>query len=75
MIYTFRLCKDRQKKLNRTDLGKCTHQCHETRGNNSTRALSTKIVFFMCKKIDKTNVYYCFLVFRAFGEYSSLDLF
>ena len=28
----------------RTDLGKRTHQCDEAQGNNSTRALSTKIV-------------------------------
>ena len=35
-----------------TDLGKCTHQCHETQGNNSTEVLSTKIVFFGCKNID-----------------------
>ena len=26
---------------NETDLGKCTHQCNETQGNNSTQALST----------------------------------
>ena len=26
---------------NRTDLGKCTHQCDEKQGNNSTQALST----------------------------------
>ena len=37
----------------RTDLGKRTHQCDEAQGNNSTRALSTKTVFFWCKKIDK----------------------
>ena len=37
---------------NRTHLGKCTHQYDETQGNNDTRALSTKFVFFGCKKID-----------------------
>ena len=31
---------------------KCTHQYDEKQGNNNTRALSTKIVFFTCKKID-----------------------
>ena len=31
---------------NRRDLGKCTHQCDETQGNNSVQALSTKNVFF-----------------------------
>ena len=39
--------------LNRTDVRKCTHQCDETQENNSTRALSTKIVFFECQKRDK----------------------
>ena len=37
---------------NRTDLGKCAHQYDKKQANNSTRALSTKIVFFGCKKID-----------------------
>ena len=36
---------------NRTDLGKCTHQCDETQENDSTRTLSTEIVFFGCKTI------------------------
>ena len=39
-------------------LGKCTHQCDETQGNNRTQsqALSTKVVFFGCKKIgNKTK--------------------
>ena len=37
-------------------LGKCTHQCDETQGNNSARALSTKTVMsFGCKKIDIDN--------------------
>ena len=36
----------------RTDLGKCTHQCNEAQGNNSTQTLSTEIVFFGCKKMD-----------------------
>ena len=34
---------------------KCTHQCDETQGNNSTQALSTKIVFFACKKITENK--------------------
>ena len=38
-----------------TNLGMCTHQCDETQGNSSARALSTKIVFFGCKKIDNNN--------------------
>ena len=38
---------------NRTGLGKCTHQCDETQGSNSTQALSTKSVFFGCKKRDR----------------------
>ena len=37
---------------NRTDLGKRTHQYEEKQGDNDTRALSTEIVFFGCKKID-----------------------
>ena len=37
---------------NTTDAGKCTHQYDETQGNTSTQALSTKIVFFECKKRD-----------------------
>ena len=37
----------------RTDLAKCTHQCDETQENNSTRELSTKIVFLGSKKIDR----------------------
>ena len=41
-----------QRVENRTDLGKCTHQCDGKQGNNSTQALSTKIVFFGCKKRD-----------------------
>ena len=36
----------------RTDLDQCTHQCDGTQRNNNTQALSTKIVFFKCKKID-----------------------
>ena len=36
----------------RTDPGKCTHQCDETQGHKSTQVLSTKIVFFGCKKRD-----------------------
>ena len=32
---------------------KYTHQCDETQGNNSAQALSTKIVFFGCKKIER----------------------
>ena len=36
----------------RTHLGQGTHQCDETQRNNNTQALSTKIVFFKCKKID-----------------------
>ena len=40
----------------RTDLGKRTHQCDETQGNNSTQALSTKIVYFGCKKIDNKSL-------------------
>ena len=40
-------------KINKTDLGKCTHQCDETQGiNNSAQALSMKRFFFRCKKID-----------------------
>ena len=35
----------------RTDLVNGTHQRDETQGNNSTQALSTKVVFFRCKKI------------------------
>ena len=35
----------------RTDLRKCD----ETQGNNNTRALSTKIVFFGSKKIEKNR--------------------
>ena len=31
------------KKTKKLNLGKCTHQCDETQGNNSTRALSTKL--------------------------------
>ena len=38
--------------INRTDLGKCTHQCDETQRNNSIQALSTKIVLSGCKKWD-----------------------
>ena len=38
--------------MDRTDVEKCTHQCDETQGINSTRALSAKIVFFGFKKID-----------------------
>ena len=34
----------------RTDLGKCTRQYDETQGNKNTQALSTKTVFFGCKK-------------------------
>ena len=30
------------KGKSRTDVGKCTHQCEETQGNNSAQALSTK---------------------------------
>ena len=30
-----------------------THQCDETQGNNSAQALSTKMVFFGCKKRDR----------------------
>ena len=37
----------------RTDLEKFTHQCDETQGNSSTQALSTKVVFFGCKKKDR----------------------
>ena len=37
----------------RTGVGKRTHQCDETQGNNGTQALSTKIVFFGCKKRDR----------------------
>ena len=37
---------------NRRDLWKCTHQCDETQGNNSAQAISTKMVFFGCRKID-----------------------
>ena len=33
-----------------TDLGKWTHQCNETQGNNSAPVLWTKMVFFRCKK-------------------------
>ena len=36
----------------RTDLGKCTHQCNEAQENYSTQTLSTKMIFFGCKKID-----------------------
>ena len=39
--------------LRRTDLGKCTHQCDKTQGNNSAQSLSTTTVFSGCKKIDK----------------------
>ena len=35
------------------DLGKCTHQCDETQGNNSAQELSTKIVFVGRKKRDR----------------------
>ena len=35
---------------NRTDLGKCTHHCDKTQGNNSTRALSTIFFFFLHPK-------------------------
>ena len=38
-----RLKKKRKKR--RTDLEKCTRQCYETQGNNSTRALSAKMIF------------------------------
>ena len=37
----------------RTGLGKCIHQWDETPGYNSTQALSTKMVFFGCKKRDR----------------------
>ena len=43
----------------RTDIGKCTHQCDETQGNNSTRyeRFRTKIVFFGYKKIDNKTFF------------------
>ena len=37
---------------NTTDVGKCTHQYDEKQGNN-TWTLSTKVVFFRRKKIDR----------------------
>ena len=37
-------------------IGKCAHQCDKTQGNNSTQALSTKIVFFGCNKIDRQEI-------------------
>ena len=40
-------------KQHRRDLGKCTHLCDKTQGNNSTPALLTKVVFFGCKKKKK----------------------
>ena len=30
-----------------------THQCNEIQGNNSAQTLSTKNVFFWCKKIER----------------------
>ena len=41
------------KDNDRTDPGKCTHQCDETRGNNSTWALLINTVLFGCTKRDK----------------------
>ena len=45
---------------NRRDLGKCTHQCDETQGNNSVQAISTKKcllqLFLVCPLL-------CFLLF------------
>ena len=60
--------------------GSCSCQ---TQGNNSTQALSTKIVFFGRQKrnrektiiLSKALVFHCFLVFGRIGEYISLDLF
>jgi len=43
----------RLKTFKRTALGKCTHQCDETQENNSIQALSTEIVCFGRKKIDR----------------------
>ena len=40
-------------EADRTDLGKCTHQCDKTQGNNRTQVLLTKIVFFGCKIDNK----------------------
>ena len=40
-------------KTGRTELGKCIHLYDETEGNKETQALSTKIVFVRCKKIDR----------------------
>ena len=48
---------------NRTDVGKCSHQWgkrkKKIKGSNSTRAISTKIVSFGCKKIDNTSAPSC----------------
>ena len=40
---------------NRTDLGKCTHQCDEVQAYNSTQAFSTKTVFFGYKERQTTK--------------------
>ena len=32
------------------------HRCDETEGNSNTRALSTKRVFFGCKKVERIKV-------------------
>ena len=45
----------KEKWCNRTGLGKCTHQCDETQGNNSAQVLSTKVIFFGCKKTDNNR--------------------
>ena len=53
-IFQLLLHRDGNIQINKTDLGKCTHQCNETHGiNNSAQALLRKIVFFRCKKIDR----------------------
>ena len=44
---------NKKKNLNKENVGKCTHQRDETQENNSTQALSTKIVFFGCKKRER----------------------
>ena len=60
--------------FDKTDLGKRTHQCDETQGNNSTRKLSTKAPEEdnFCRNRSCTIVSLCF---RRIDENVSLDLF
>ena len=64
------------KQWSRTDLGKCIHQYDEKQGNSSTRALSTKIVFFGCNKMDTHKPKKIFFVgiarvlFNCFSSYT-----